>query len=177
MIREALLTSTRVFKRLLLWLFLPAGVVALVWLSLQPPSDAAMIRNLADNRAAFETLIAMIGADRGLERVDVDWTSPGDPTKIGVSAERIAEYRRIMRRIGVARGFYAFEPRDEISFLAFASGLSIGGVSKGYVWSKAGPSPETPVVDSLDALWASGARRVWHYRHVEGPWYLHLRVD
>ena len=136
-----------------------------------------MLRNLNSNQATFDRLLVMINEDRGLERVDVDWTDPDDPSKIGVSAERIAEYRRMMRRIGVARGFYAFEPRNEISFLAFASGLSINGVSKGYVWSRNRPAADIPVVDSLDALWQGGGRHVWSYRHVEGPWYLQLRVD
>ena len=76
---------------------------------------------MQNNRVTFEALIVMINEDRGLERVDVDWTRPDDPSKIGVSSARIAEYRRIMRRIAVARGFYAFEPRDEISFLASAA--------------------------------------------------------
>jgi hypothetical protein len=156
---------------------LPALLLVLVWQSFQPPSDTAMLRNLKNNQATFDRLIVMINEDRGLERVDVDWTDPDDPSKIGVSAERIAEYRRMMQRIGVMRGFYAFEPRNEISFLAFARGLSISGVSKGYVWSKVRPATDIPVVDSLDALWQGGGRHVWSYRHIEGPWYLHLRVD
>src|SRR5262245_33784112 len=99
----------------------------LLWQSLQPPSDAVMIANLARNRTAFEHLVAMIREDRGLERVDVDWTRPDDPASVGVGPQRIAAYRAMMREIGIARGFYAFEPRDQISFMAFASGLSIRG--------------------------------------------------
>ena len=118
------------------------------------------------------------GAARlGLERVDVDWTEPGDPTAIGVGPERVAHYRWLMREVGVPRGFYAFEPRDQISFMAYASGLSIRGQSKSYVWSPSGAFTDARVVDDLDAVWRSGQRRVWDYRHIDGPWYLHLRVD
>jgi|SRR5256885_12122541 len=149
----------------------------LLWQWFQPPSDGAMIANLARNRATFERLLAMIHEDRGLERVDVDWTRPEDPASIGVSPERIATYRRLMREIGVMRGFYAFEPRDEVSFMAYAAGLSIRGQSKSYVWSPSGEFQDAGMVESLDAAWRSGHRRLWTYRHVEGPWYLHLRVD
>jgi hypothetical protein len=159
------------------WIAAAGMVAALFLLWMQPPSDAWMSDNLRRNRAAFEELVAMIQMDRGLERVDVDWTAPEDTASIGVSTARIADYRRIMERIGVTRGFYAFEPRDQISFLAYAGGISIRGRSKGYVWSKTGSFQDAAVVESLDAAWRSGARRVWGYRHVEGPWYLELRVD
>src|SRR5262249_21244402 len=98
-------------------------------------------------------------------------------TSIGIGPERIATYRRLMRQIGIARGFYAFEPRDQISFMAFASGLSIRGSSKSYVWSPSGEFVDAGMVENLDAVWRNGSRRVWVYRHVDGPWYLHLRVD
>jgi hypothetical protein len=149
----------------------------LLWQWFQPPSAGAMIANLARNRAAFERLLVMIHEDRGLERVDVDWTRPEDPASIGVDRERIATYRRLMRQIGVTRGFYAFEPRDEVSFIAYAAGLSIRGQSKSYVWSPSGKFEDAGMVESLDTVWRSGHRRIWDYRHVEGPWYLHLRVD
>ena len=149
----------------------------LLWQAFQPPSDGAMIANLARNRAAFERLLAMIHEDRGLERVDIDWTRPDNLASIGISAERIAAYRRLMREIGITRGFYAFEPRNEISFIAYAAGLSIRGSSKSYVWSPSGQFQDAGMVANLDAVWRSGHRRVWGYRHIEGPWYLHLRVD
>ena len=167
----------RVMRALFICAAVVGGAAYLLWQSLQPPSDAAMIANLARNRAAFERLLAMIHQDRGLERVDVDWTRPENPSTIGVSPERIGVYRRLMQEIGVTRGFYAFEPRDEISFIAYASGLSIRGQSKSYVWSPAGEFQDAGMVESLDAVWSSGHRRIWGYRHVEGPWYLHLRVD
>ena len=81
---------------------LTIGLIALAILSsLEPPSDVAMTANLMANRATFDRLLAMIQEDRGLLRVDVDWTDPADPEQAGISPARIAEYRRLMQAIGV----------------------------------------------------------------------------
>jgi hypothetical protein len=108
--------------------------LAFVWFQ-QPPSDQAMIENLAAHRATFEALIAMIQHDAGLERVDEDWTRPEDTTSIGVSRERIALYRKLCNEAGVPRGFYSFDDAHTIIFVMYSRGLSISGASKSYVYS------------------------------------------
>lgn len=157
---------------------LTIGLIALAILSsLEPPSDVAMTANLMANRATFDRLLAMIQEDRGLLRVDVDWTDPADPEQAGISPARIAEYRRLMQAIGVTRGFSADEKRHGIHFIAWASGLSTRGRSKAYVWSSTGKFEDAQVASSLDETWRDGGRHVWAYRHLDGPWYLYLRRD
>src|SRR5262245_4190430 len=109
------------------------GSLAMVFDSWSPaprPSDAAMIDNFRHKRDVFETLVTMIREDRGLKRVDVDWTDPADPSTIGVSAERVALYRRLCHEAGVARGFYQFN--SSIEFVGYAAGMVVHGSSKSY---------------------------------------------
>jgi hypothetical protein len=159
------------------------AVVLALWFGLgwlsgpdRPPSDAEMIENLTRNRAGFDRLVAMIAENPGLARVDTDWTRPADPASIGVSPERIAAYRRLMTELGVPRGFETVAGGETIHFLAFASGLSIGGRGKSYVWSRSGRFRDVTMASDLDALWER-RRGVWAYRHVQGPWYLHLDIN
>lgn len=144
----------------------------------EPPTDAAMIAHLATRRAGFEELVAMIEADGGLTRVDDNWTDPRDPATVGVPPDRIADYRRRCVGLGVPRGFMAVgAPRDRIYFYAYGRGLSIRATVKGYVWSRSGRFGDGQVVGDLDGIYARRERRTWAYRHVEGPWWLHLRHD
>jgi hypothetical protein len=149
------------------------GLLELVPGSLGPPSDAAMIRNLERHRAVFEHLIAMIREDKGLERVDDDWTRPDDPATIGVSAARIAEYRRLFAEAGISRGFYSFNDATTITFMAYASGLSISGCSKSYIFT--GKPPEELVDEPLDAFHA--ASKILVRRRIEGDWYLEYEAS
>src|SRR5690242_14414693 len=91
------------------------------------PSDDQMLRNFQEHRAAFEKLRDMILEDRDLQRVDRDWTDPADPATIGITSQRIAEYRKLFRELGIARGFQAYGDRSEIRLLAHAEGLSVAG--------------------------------------------------
>lgn len=141
------------------------------------PSDQAMITHFRAHRADLEKLVAMIHGDRGLQRVDDNWTRPADPSTIGISAARIDGYRRILRRIGLPRGFELLRDGKEIDFIAHTKGISVSGSAKSIVWSESGDFRGAPVAPDLDAVWKNRGGKLWHYRHVEGPWYLHLRAD
>jgi hypothetical protein len=144
--------------------------LGLGWLfvSLRPPSDASLIRNLEEHREVFARLVQMIREDQGLERVDDDWTEPSEPTTVGVSPQRIAEYRRLFAEAGVPRGFYSFNQGKSIMFVAYASGIAVSGASKSYVYS------EEPLMDLVDGPLDPyhAGRKVAVVRRIEDHWYL-----
>jgi hypothetical protein len=140
-------------KKLALWLsalaLLGFAVLLLVPQYTGPPSDDEMIRNLDAHRAVFDRLLTMIREDKGLERVDDDWTRPDDPSTIGVSPARIAEYRRLFAEANIPRGFYSFNEATTVQFIGFAEGLSISGCAKSYLYTTE-KEPEGLVDEPLD---------------------------
>jgi hypothetical protein len=150
------------------------------------PTDAELIQRFQKHRAEFETLRQMVESDKGLLRVDDTWTKPEDPTTIGVSAERIADYRARFHTLGIPRGFEAFGGPEHIVFLAWCQGITIAGSAKGYAWCE--KAPENLALD-LDAAHHQNYLEYqkknqqqpnnWEkhldlYRHIEGNWYLHF---
>jgi hypothetical protein len=116
-------------------------------------------------------LITMIQTDRGLERVDYDWTLPEPPP---ISQERLAQYRKLLKSVGCVRGFENFKGKDEIIFIASASGMATGGSSKGYHYSEIAPSP---LVEDLDSYRPGAYRSYAAFHHIEGNWYLIYEYD
>lgn len=149
------------------------GACALLFWLLQPPDDASMIKNLREHRATFDQLVRMIREDQGLERVDDTWTDPSDPSTVGVSAERIATYRRLFDEAGVPRGFYAYGGSSTIEFVARTAGISVSGWSKSYVYAEqaAGVVGDGTLVDDpLDNYHKEP--KVVVMRQIEPSWYL-----
>lgn len=154
---------------------LPLAVLGLGFMLLMPgsggpPSDETMIRNLEQHREVFARLITMIREDKGLERVDDDWTKPDDPATVGVSPERIAEYRRLFAQAGIPRGFYSYSGGTTITFIAYTFGLSISGCAKSYIFTDV--APEELVDEPLDKL--HGTSRGLVRRRIGEGWYLEL---
>lgn len=134
-------------------------------------SDADLIRVFHDQRATFDKLISMIQADQGLERVDYNWTLPDPPP---MSHERLELYRTLLKSIGCVRGFENFKDKNEIVFIASATGMVTGGSSKGYHFSQHQPSP---VVGDLDVYQPGHNRTYVAFRHLEGNWHLIYEYD
>lgn len=140
------------------------------------PSDEKLIANFQEHKAALDSLLKMSMEDSELKRVDDNWTRPEDPRTIGVNAERISEYRKLFRKAGVPRGFYAFHEDGIFEFIASSRGLAIGGSSKGYAFYKSRPAL---VVNNLDEYLKNldKSRTFPAFRHIEGNWYLFLYAD
>lgn len=133
------------------------------------PSDEALLANFNAHRAGFERLIEMIREDKGLERVDVDWTRPDDPASIGISDARIQTYRRMFASLNVPRGFYSYRDPTRVHLLAHTAGFAFGGSAKGYAYQEVRPDP---VIDRLDDFHGPVGESAFAYRHIEGHWYL-----
>ena len=140
------------------------------------PTDELLIQNFTTHRQEFEYLITMIHADRGLRRVDDNWTDPADPTTVGVPSDRIADYRRRFTLCGIPRGFYSFDSGSNVSFIATAFGFTTGGSGKGYAYFSA-PPLTLNLVPSTDSYRTTrqGAYRV--YRHIADNWYIEYDYD
>lgn len=165
-------------KSLALVVWVLAAALSLVACADPPrPTDAVLIERLRAKMPLFLQLIAMIEQDRDLERVDIDWTKPDDPGTVGVSPERIATYRKLMKEAGVPRGFSALKPRKAITFIAYASGLFTHGWAKSYIYVLPGSESERYGFDledgDLDGA-SAGQKKFFGYRHIEGNWYLLL---
>ena len=138
--------------------------------------DSQLIANFQEKKADFEHLRQMILEDEGLTRVDVDWTEPRDPQTVGISSERIAEYRKMFRRLGTPRGFSATRGRSNIEFIASSQGFVTHGSHKSYAYLR--DRPDT-LLDSLDGFIEPSKKRAvgTGYRHIEGNWYLYFYGD
>lgn len=139
-------------------------------------SDAAMIANFHAKRNTFELLHTMIIADKGLERVDDNWTRPSDLASISITPARIKEYRELFQDAGVPRGIEAYDlSRNSFSLIGSSQGTTVHGSSKGYSWHRTPPDPRVADLD----VYAEKAGR--HdppaYRVIEGNWYLFYQGD
>ena len=151
----------------------PARAVARCEYHYQPhKSDEEMIHSFKTHQRQFKQLVSMIMHDKGLLRVDTDWTLPKDPGAMGVSQNRIGEYRRVMRELGISRGFSADGERKEIKFISTAEGDVTHGSSKGYLYTRISPGE----LDSdLNEVIKKGD--FYGYRRIEGDWYLFYEKD
>lgn len=130
--------------------------------------DAALIASFHEHRSTFEQLRQMIETDSKLHRVREDRTDPKDPAEAGVSPERNAEYRRLLRVIGCPAGLVASPRRHEIYFDSGHYNLLIAAAKKGYCYLK-NPPPST--VTSTSELRVGDDEQV--FRHIEGHWYIY----
>ncbi len=135
------------------------------------PSDDVLLQEFAEHEAEFEKLVAMLRADKKLERVDEDWTRPGDPTSIGVMPARIREYRDLFSKLSIPRGFHAFHDPENFTFFASTQGLSVTGSAKGYAYLQ--KVPDLMVAD-LGAYWSADGKSFTAYRWIKGNWYLYF---
>ena len=180
MLKDQLGDSQMNLLTLLSILVLLLGVISCGFLGDIPhQTDAEMVENFRLHRADFENLLAMIRDDESkigkrLYRIDYDWTEPKDLGALGISDERVREYRSLFPKIGVPRGFYAYGEDDVYMFVASTQGIAVSGTSKSYVWR-----PEPPSLLANEELQEYVRRNNLGraYRHIEGNWYLEFEGD
>lgn len=112
----------------------------------------------------------MTQADKGLQRVDYDWTDPSNPQAIGVSPARVSIYRHLLDSVQCHRGFNAYQNHG-IEFQYWGHGSAISDdEDKGYAYLAA-PPKET--LNSLDDCRPDKKNELQAYRRIEGCWYLY----
>jgi hypothetical protein len=134
----------------------------------QHPSAVELIDNFHAHRAEFDLLLEMCLEDEGLVRVAYGWTQPEDPSSIGITQERLKEYRALFKEVGLESGVSG--GHKDIWFHASSSGLSVSGSSKGYIYSSAPPGW---VVEDLDEYTSKYKADIPVFQHIEGNWYLY----
>jgi len=162
---------------LALVLGIPTAFIAVGWIvkeAHEPPSDAAMLRDFTRHETTFNTLVEMVAADKALDRVDENWTMPADTKSVGVSPERIAEYRKLLRDAGTPRGFQVLPARDEFKFFYWLRGSAISDdIDKGFAYRT---TPPASTVQTLDGIRSKSRDAFVAYRHVRDNWYLFYEV-
>lgn len=133
----------------------------------QPPSDSKLLSHFERHEATFNQIIQMLQKDKELRRIDENWTSPENPETIGVSPNRLAEYRRILGAVGTPRGFEVQE--NGIHFFYWISGSSVSSTTiVGFAYL---PQPPAETVPRLSQQTCLGPR----YRPIHGRWYLYYQ--
>jgi len=135
-----------------------------------PPhrTDEALLENFRRHRADFERLREMVDQDKALLGVTDDRTQPDDPEAVGIPASRIAEFRALLKALGIRGGLKISADRGTIELTASARGVVTHNSSKGYMYMAA-PAGRT-LLDSLDEVTAKGVGS--GLRRIEGNWYL-----
>ena len=141
-----------------------------------PPEDKALIAALRNNRAMYDTLLAMFRADSGLGRVASTFTRPanffsGGRTPAGppVTADRLAEYRRLFDRLSLIGGLEGYDQKRVIYFWRYAAGwgAGLGGSSKGLAYSDSLPT-DKPAVSGC----ATPREDCWQFRPISDGWFV-----
>ncbi len=174
--QESISDTGRTGKRRFIFTLLlgiPTAFVAVVWIAreaIEPPSDAAMLRHFDHHHGEFEGLVKMASSDKGLDRVDQNWTIPADTRSVGVSSERLADYRRLLRNAGTPRGFQVSQGHDGFDFFFWLRGSAISDdTDKGFAYRT---TPPSNTFQSLDGIRADSRNPLIAYRHIRGDWYL-----
>lgn len=145
-------------------------LVLIIRSDITPPTDHELLANFERHETTFRKLIEMLKADKGLTRVDVDWTDPNNPETIGVSPARIATYRRMLKDAHVPRGFEARGDFGGVGFLYWGIGSAVSSdTTKGYAYMT---TPPIDLLSSLDGYQPDRENTVRVYRHIRGNWYL-----
>jgi hypothetical protein len=147
------------------------------------PSDARLRERFYEHRAELEQLVSMFVADRGLYKVGETFTRPADPSSVGVTRDRVREYRRLCDNAGARYCIEGYDvdasgapkEKDPIWIDVSARGLlSITSDSKGFLYSTAPTFESVPNLEDV-VLGTSQRSKTW-ISPIQGSWYLYFSV-
>jgi hypothetical protein len=138
------------------------------------PSDASIIARFNAHRTEFTQLLEMFSHDGIYGRFSCD-EPPNLPRDAQpVSAERRAEYAKMLKTIGSDCTVYSDSGNRRTQFFMWSTGMLFAGQDKSIMFIPDGEP--SPVVASTDSYhWTQQDHRmgsVTLYRHIDGPWYL-----
>lgn len=153
--------------------FLAASVAApqiLLQKHTTPPSDQELIANFQRHQPAFDQLLLMAQADKGLSSVSDGWTVPDDLATAGVSQGRVDRYHELFKVTGL-QSCITDERHRDVSLCAWGIGSALDSDTlKGYAYLA---KPPANVLNILDDCQPDDHRfSVEAYRHIQGDWYL-----
>jgi hypothetical protein len=118
------------------------------------PTDAELLAGFRTHRLEIATLMKMMEEDRVLRRVDCNWTDPSNPLSAGISADRIAQYRRILFDIDCPRGFYYDPNTGSVTIITWAVGLALAAIRNRSCTSRLIPPPSFRTSIHISTGWA-----------------------
>jgi hypothetical protein len=136
------------------------------------PSVAKLERLYFKNKTSLTNIVTMVHQDKALTRVAPGFTRPENPQTVGVSSNRVAEYRRLLRRAGITHGFESRVNDETIEFIVSTWGFSVSGSVKGLAYVKNPKSVK--VVKDLKAVEGHPGGDVEAFQHIEGNWYIYF---
>src|SRR4029077_10414909 len=95
-----------------------ASIIALLLIvassscSYRHPTDDTLLARFHSHKPQFNQLLQMFVADKQLGRVAYDFTRTEKPGDIGVSEERLREYRALFGELGLSAGIEGYDPKD-----------------------------------------------------------------
>lgn len=137
-----------------------------------PPSDKELIDKFPSNRVHLEKIVEMMKQDTALDVVTADEMKGADPGNAvtapkEVSAERLAEYRSLLKKIG------AMTVNREDNGIGITLAVRSKSLSdmlwKGYLYTE---TPPSPLAKSLD-----GATDKKAYKSIADNWYIFIEQD
>jgi hypothetical protein len=162
----------------------PLACIGVVWWGLSSlsdafswrkhPTDQALALHFKSHQTEFEKLRHMLLADKRLEYVDYNSTRPENPQSIGVTQDRLREYRALLKRLELSHGIQKYERPDEIGFTASFLDYFVTSSAKGYIYSTQQPSS---LKQNLDTYQSGDESPFTVYKHLEGHWYLYLDYE
>jgi hypothetical protein len=125
------------------------------------PTDAALIQRFARDSSDYRRVVGMLAHDSAIGTIAPGflWSidkpfHDASPADVGITNERLADYRRTLRRLGVAR--LDRWSGGRVMFGIWGSGFGGNTRHKGIAWI------EGPAI----------ADRYRHYKEIQAPWYL-----
>ena len=122
-------------------------------------------------------------SERGLSRIDDSWIRPDPLTEIGITDDKLKEFRSRLFRLSIPRGFSSWG--RSIEYITYASGMVTGGMSQGYLFSEDEPKnyyKDSPDLKSSPFLIGEekvipdyGSYKV--YTKIESNWYFYEDYD
>jgi hypothetical protein len=110
--------------------------------------DAQQIAGFLARRTDYEALVSMLRDDKQLTFINRGLTEPDDPAAVGIPPQRLAEYRRLMKKIDCVAIRY-IPSMDRAGFVA----------EYFFGWT------------DRDFLFAAHATPMPDFHHIEGNWY------
>ncbi len=141
-------------------------------------TDATLENLFRENREDFVRLARMSDEDPTVVRIAYDFTnvsgkgSSSDTGVVGFSEQRWEEYRSLFRKLRLERGITRFED-GSVMFIAFARGLSVSGITKGYLFNRDGENCPANSLDELEKL-PPAQGKPFNCRKIGENWYLYV---
>ena len=155
--KDAFTSATRRRRRIAV-----TTLVALLLVRCRPePTEAALTQRFVHDSSDYSRVVTMLAHDSAIGTIAPGflWSvnhpfKDATPADVSITEERLAEYRRTLKRLGVAR--LDRWSGGRIMFGNWGSGFAGNTHHKGIAWI------EGPAV----------ADRYRHYKEIQAPWYL-----